>query len=102
MPGELGLTDRSDQTSRCHASADGRRCVLDATHSACHVWEEPKPVDAVRVADVLAKLAVEVLEAERERTGVDEWDEADVRCYLYDAAYAWIENDPTRIPEFQQ
>lgn len=36
----------------------------------------------------IADLAIEVLDAEREATGVDEWDESDTRCYLYNAAYA--------------
>jgi len=42
----------------------------------------------------LARLAVgvlEVLDEERRRTGVDEWDEADVRCFLYNAASAVID-----------
>lgn len=62
----------------------------------------PVVVDAVRIADVLSKLALEVLDAERERTGVDEWDEADIRCYLYDAATAWQENDPSRVLEYER
>jgi hypothetical protein len=47
----------------------------------------------------LAKLAIEVLDAEREQTGVDEWDESDLRCYLYNAAYAVIEGRPEDADE---
>lgn len=34
----------------------------------------------------LAELAIEVLDNERKDTGVDEWDESDPRCFLYNAA----------------
>lgn len=41
----------------------------------------------------LAKGVLEILDAERQRTGVDEWDESDHRCFLYNAAYAVIERN---------
>lgn len=44
----------------------------------------------------LATRATAVLDADRKRTGVDEWDESDRRCYLYNAAAAVLEGrDPT-------
>lgn len=54
-----------------------------------------------RAADVLARLAVEVLDNERAATGVDEWDESDPRCYLYNAAYAWIDGDTGTIADYE-
>jgi len=62
----------------------------------------PVPPLADRVARVLADLAIEVLDAEREATGVDEWDESDTRCYLYNAAYAVIEGRPVDALDYEQ
>lgn len=36
--------------------------------------------------ELLARQALEALDADRERTGVDEWDESDHRCELYNLA----------------
>jgi hypothetical protein len=35
----------------------------------------------------LGRMVLGALDAERERTDVDEWDESDPRCALYNAAY---------------
>lgn len=54
--------------------------------------------DAVRMefhGAGLARAVIAALDRDRERTGVDEWDESDERCYLYNAAYAVVEGrDP--------
>lgn len=42
---------------------------------------------------LLAAATLSVLDAERARTGVDEWDESDQRCFLYNAATAIIERE---------
>jgi hypothetical protein len=42
---------------------------------------------------LLAKAALNVLDIEREETGVDEWDESDPRCFLYNAASAITERE---------
>lgn len=51
--------------------------------------EERKPDRLV----LLAKGALHILDNEREATGVDEWDESDPRCFLYNAATAILERD---------
>lgn len=54
-----------------------------------------------RVAQVLAELAIEVLDNERVATDVDEWDESDPRCYLYNAATAVIEGHPRDALDYE-
>jgi hypothetical protein len=55
------------------------------------------PRDALQTAQhrlkLLAAATLSVLDTERIETGVDEWDESDQRCYLYNAATAIIERD---------
>ncbi len=48
---------------------------------------------AQRRLKLLAAATLSVLNTERIETGVDEWDESDQRCYLYNAATAIIERD---------
>jgi hypothetical protein len=50
---------------------------------------------------VLAELAIEILDAERAATGVDDWDESDQRCYLYNAAYAVLEGRPEDALDYE-
>lgn len=48
---------------------------------------EPSDAQGLRGQLVeMAQLALSVLEAERARTGVDEWDESDARCLLHNRA----------------
>jgi hypothetical protein len=48
---------------------------------------------AERRLQALARAARAELDRQREETGVDEWDESDSRCYLYNAAEAILERD---------
>lgn len=69
--------------SRTGPGATGGRLPLNAASEQSYSESER-----------LYKLAVgtlEVLDAEREETGVDEWDESDPRCFLYNAATAVVE-----------
>lgn len=41
----------------------------------------------------LAHLALLVLDTERDRTGIDGWDESDPRCVLYNEAWIVVHSD---------
>jgi hypothetical protein len=95
----------SSREERDAIAAAGRATHLPVSHAV----EEPAlnavvvngktyvPQEALAKAQhrlkLLSAATLSVLDTERLETGVDEWDEADQRCYLYNAASAIIERD---------
>lgn len=59
--------------------------VTEQLHAAIH--------EADRRLTLLAVATRAELDRQREESGVDEWDESDSRCYLYNAAEAILERE---------